>query len=266
MPVVEMRGKRNLFLSGNNLNEDHRLMEKVTTIIEAQLRDDGSGNVLAHSSIQVLDIAGGSRELDVAFTRASRPEEVFASVEVKHHGKKVGPGFVEEVVGKRLSVRIADATLVSTSGFTKNTPALAAKHGLTLRTLKELDAADADWFEGDHIRVETEMLRLNRVALITVDSAGVPAAVELMADDLAVKSLVRIDWPSAQPSVDRPGPHSPIDLYRDQITQRLGEIPPDEAVNIRLQGEPGDRPRPQYGVTLASGEQRLVPVVMFNAT
>jgi hypothetical protein len=83
-----------------------------------------------------------ARQIDITIRR----DAALAIVECRLHKNRQGVKWIEELIGRRTSLRAASAIAVSASGFTRGAIAKAKRFGIFLRDLKELTPAEiANW-------------------------------------------------------------------------------------------------------------------------
>ena len=89
--------------------------------------------------------SGQVRQVDVAIYLTDEPYTMLTIVEVRDRVKPVDSSYIEEIGGKRESVRADAAVIVSKSGFTK--PALEKAQTLNIRTLTYEEALQDSWVD-----------------------------------------------------------------------------------------------------------------------
>ena len=96
---------------------------------------DGSGaEVTWNDRVPDPDNPGQPRQIDVAVKRAG----ALALIECRIHKRPQGVKWIEELMGRRTSLRAVGVIAVSSSGFSKGARLKAAKHQVELRTLQDL--------------------------------------------------------------------------------------------------------------------------------
>lgn len=94
----------------------------------------------------ILDHLGTPREIDVHITTDVGLYTMKIAVEVKDHSRPLGPGQIEEYIGKYRSgdgIPVVRVVVVSSAGFTRAGKDRARVANINLLTLKE--ARSADW-------------------------------------------------------------------------------------------------------------------------
>ena len=155
--------KPNLFISGNDQEQDWRMTEILVAIVESFLQGK---DIDTFSSAEVLDIVGDPEQLDVAQLHRFDPNQYFRFIEVRDRSSKVGRNYVQEVMGKGRSTRIQECKIVSTKGFTRNAKRLAAHERIDLRLLF-LDNSPRDqyWFSTNSTILHLKQTRVDRCIL-----------------------------------------------------------------------------------------------------
>lgn len=121
MPQVTGHGEETVFFSIEGEGEQWRLMEKVAAALEGFCRPPGE-QFWTFSTAKVTDIVGAKEQVDVAYSYVPNPEEAFSFVEVRHRGSRVQRPYVQEVMGKKRSLRIADCCIVSPQDSRRTQP------------------------------------------------------------------------------------------------------------------------------------------------
>lgn len=93
---------------------------------------------------KLIDVdTGRQRQIDLTVRLSDGPIEFMGIVEVRDRRRPIGVRYVEEIFGKRRSVRADAAFLVSRSGFTKT--AITKSKQLGIRALTYEEAQSSDW-------------------------------------------------------------------------------------------------------------------------
>ena len=96
---------------------------------------DGSGaEVVWNDRVPDPDNPRQPRQIDITIRR----EGALTIVECRLHKNRQGVKWIEELIGRRSSLRAAAAIAVSASGFTRGAIRKAKSFGIFLRDLKEL--------------------------------------------------------------------------------------------------------------------------------
>ena len=97
---------------------------------------------------------GRKRQIDITIRLSDGPTEFLGIVEVRDRSRPIGVRYVEEIFGKRRSVRADAAFLVSRSGFTKTAITKAKELGIRVLTYEEAQSADwSTWLQCHTISV-----------------------------------------------------------------------------------------------------------------
>ena len=99
-------------------------------------------NIGLNERIKDID-TGKPRQVDITIRLSDGPTEFLGIVEVRDRSRPIGIRYVEEISGKRRSVRADAAFLVSRSDFTKT--AITKARQLGIRTLTYEEAQSGDW-------------------------------------------------------------------------------------------------------------------------
>lgn len=153
MPTLSIPGRWSLFFAPHASDQAWRFKEKVVAIIEGSIH--GRPDVLTFSNARIDDCIGSAEEVDVAFSNAIEPENIFAFVEVRARSQKVGRPYIQQIIGKRQTLGIDSVTVVSTTGFSRDAIRLARHAGISIRVLRDASAAKiASWFAADGVGSE----------------------------------------------------------------------------------------------------------------
>lgn len=107
-----------------------------------QLLEDSGAEVTWDDHIPDPDNPIQSRQIDVSI----RSNGVMTLVECRDHQAPQDVKWIEELIGRRLSLAAQSAIAVSSSGFTSGAVAKAKAHGIALRDLQQLtDAEIVSW-------------------------------------------------------------------------------------------------------------------------
>jgi len=132
--------------------------------------------------------SGQVRQVDVAIYMTDGPYTTLTIVEVRDRVKPVGSSYIEEIGGKRESVRADAAAIVSKSGFSK--PALEKAQKLNIRTLTYDEALRDSWVDWAMMKTITVVNRLFEV--IRVDFKFVPWLDDASKNDFAKIAKARL--------------------------------------------------------------------------
>jgi hypothetical protein len=104
---------------------------------------DGSGAVVTwNDHIPDPDNPSQSRQIDITIERNRK----LTIVECRKHQSPQDVQWIEEMIGRRASLRADGVIAVSSSGFTTGAVKKASAHGIVLRDLRELTEAEVeDW-------------------------------------------------------------------------------------------------------------------------
>jgi len=111
--------------------EIHRLHELV---------DGSAADVTWNDHIPDPDNPQQPRQIDITIRR----DGALTIVECRLHKSRQGVKWIEELIGRRSSLRAASAIAVSASGFTRGAIQKAKSFGIFLRDLKELTTRDIE--------------------------------------------------------------------------------------------------------------------------
>src|ERR1700688_4605315 len=96
---------------------------------------EGSGvQVTWDDHIPDPDNPSQSRQIDITIKRDGK----LTLVECRHHRSRQNVKWIEEMMGRRVSLKADSAIAVSSSGFTSGAQNKAKKHGIVTRDLREL--------------------------------------------------------------------------------------------------------------------------------
>jgi hypothetical protein len=101
-----------------------------------------SAKIGVNEKLKDID-TGKQRQIDITIRLSDGPTEFLGIVEVRDRSRPVGAPYIEEVSGKRRSVKADAAFLVSRSGFTKT--AITKAKQLGIRALTYEEAQTANW-------------------------------------------------------------------------------------------------------------------------
>jgi hypothetical protein len=114
--------------------------QKIARIYE--LLTDSGAEVIWNDHIPDPDNPAQPRQIDVTIRRAG----VLTLVECRLHKRRQNVQWIEELIGRRISLCAQEVIAVSDAGFTPNAIAKAKKHGVILRDLQLLtDQEIASW-------------------------------------------------------------------------------------------------------------------------
>lgn len=116
------------------------------------------------------DDTGRLRQIDITIRLSDGPTEFLGIVEVRDRSRPVGVRYVEEISGKRRSVKADAAFLVSKSGFTKT--ALTKAKQLGIRALSYEEAQSADWSNWLQCRTFSVLHRKYDKPIVTLFEQG----------------------------------------------------------------------------------------------
>ena len=106
--------------------------EKIKRIYDL-LADSGS-EVKWNDHISDPDNPAQGRQIDVTIKQAG----VLTLVECRHHKSRQDVQWIEQLIGRRVSLGAQIVIAVSSSGFTAGAIAKGRKHGIVLRDLQQL--------------------------------------------------------------------------------------------------------------------------------
>ena len=122
------------------IEKEWRQFEEMVARLEAILRPEGY-IVLSPDKLVDRD-TGQRREVDCSIRRSQTNEVI--SVECRKRGKKQDVLWIEQLVCKRASIGLTGTIAVSSEGFSKAARLKAEKHGIVLKTYREVDRALLD--------------------------------------------------------------------------------------------------------------------------
>jgi len=107
-----------------------------------ELLEESGAAVTWNDRVPDPDNPSQLRQIDVTVKRAG----LFVLIECRLHRKPQGVKWIEELIGRRISLRAAEVIAVSSSGFSKGAKVKAAQHRVQLRNLRELsDPEILEW-------------------------------------------------------------------------------------------------------------------------
>lgn len=172
MPKLTLEGKPTLFFSTNEADKSWRLKEKVVAVIESYLQERDDIFTLSHAKI--TDVIGSLEEVDVAYTSLSDPRKFFSFVEVRDRSKKVGRPYIQEIMGKRDSLRIDACKVVSTRGFSRDAIRLASHKDIPLRLLaSETEQNIKLWYKPDTVKVHAPLFEIVKCSILARIGDGI---------------------------------------------------------------------------------------------
>lgn len=165
MPEIILEGKPTLFFTTHQADKDWRLKEKTVAVIESYFQEQH--DLLTFSSTKIKDVVGSLEDVDIAYTSLSDPTDYFSFVEVRNRHKNVGRQYVQEIIGKRISLGLEKCKIVSTKGFSANAIRLASDQGICLRLLVLETAQNIKrWFKPDFIGIDNPMFRIVKCSIL----------------------------------------------------------------------------------------------------
>ena len=142
-----------------------REFEQLITQIHEVL-DQTADKVVWNEHIPDPDNPGQLRQIDVTVTRKGR----VTHIECRHRSAKQNATWVEELCGRRRSLKAHKIIGVSSSGFTKGAIAKAKRLGVILREFDELSYNEVSkWAEFPQVFVD--FIQFNKALLTIVSSA-----------------------------------------------------------------------------------------------
>jgi HJR/Mrr/RecB family endonuclease len=102
-----------------------------------ELLADSGAEVTWNENIPDPDNPSQPRQIDVTIRRAG----TLTLIECRQHKSRQDVQWIEELIGRRISLGAQAVIAVSSSGFTAGARAKASKHGVILRDLPELSRA-----------------------------------------------------------------------------------------------------------------------------
>lgn len=107
-----------------------------------ELLDDSEAVVTWNDHIPDPDNPSQARQIDITIERNRK----LTIVECRRHQSAQDVQWIEELIGRRASLRAHGVIAVSSSGFTAGAVKKASVHGVILRDLRELTEAEVkDW-------------------------------------------------------------------------------------------------------------------------
>jgi len=144
MPLLQIHllkfAPRRCFLSAVALRTSDAFEQQIRRIYE--LLTDSGAEVTWNDHIPDPDNPAQSRQIDVTIKR----DGALTLVECRQHNSRQNVKWVEELMGRRLSLGAQSVIAVSSSGFTAGAVNKAKKHGIILRDLQQLTEQEvASW-------------------------------------------------------------------------------------------------------------------------
>lgn len=121
------------------MSEASRKLEVQIQRIHRLIEDTGA-DVVWNDRIADPDNPAQSRQIDVAIRRDGK----LTIVECRTHNSPQDVTWIEELIGRRSSLKADAIVAVSASGFTSGAKLKAARFGIVLRQLDEISADDVD--------------------------------------------------------------------------------------------------------------------------
>ncbi len=157
------------------------LLQHLTRILESV---PGSDAVVL-SPTHLVDSSGVRREIDVLIEEEQRGHPLRTMVECRNHKRKVGIGYIEQLVTKRDDLQCQCVHVVSRAGFTAGAVAKAKLHGVFLSTLSETeDPLWAQWMVGKPVFEYRPFVRLQAWGFVGMDDA--PRAFESQPSEVQI--------------------------------------------------------------------------------
>jgi hypothetical protein len=192
MPKAIVEGKPTLFFSTNAKDKDWRVKEKFTAIIESCLQD--LEDYYTYSPIRIRNIIGEFEEVDVAFSRFEKPEDIFQFVQIRDRNQTEGRPWIQQILGQQKTLGVESSIAVSTKSFSKNAINLSAEFKIKLRLLHyESEDAIRQWFSPMYVGIHRPISRIEKSSLLVDFGSKI---VELKVDRNKVSEnniLVKID-------------------------------------------------------------------------
>jgi hypothetical protein len=228
LPSINIQGKQAIFFSRNDANKPWRQYEKIIAAFEGALqpRDD----VLTFSSVKVTDIIGRPEQVDIALVNPSNPSDYFSFVEVRNRDENVGRPYIQEVMGKKISLNKDDCKIVSTKGFAPDAITLATHQGISLRILlPETVQNIKKWFSAGGITINKRpLIRISKYVVVTKQGEGY-RSVEIMGSNDNHSEILA---PTGDPNAYRVIPpvaalNAECLKHRDDVSKLFDNIPED---------------------------------------
>jgi hypothetical protein len=165
MPKVVAEGKPTLFFSTYAKDKEWRVKEKFTAIIESCLQD--LEDHYTYSPIRMPNIVGELEEVDVAFSKIDKPEDIFQFIQVRDRNQTEGRPWVQQILGQQKTLGIDSSIAVSTKSFSKNALNLASEFNIKLRLLHpESDNEIRKWFSPGYIGMHRPVSKIEKSSLL----------------------------------------------------------------------------------------------------
>ncbi|MDY7095734.1 MAG: restriction endonuclease [Acidobacteriota bacterium] len=131
--------------SGPRPATEAQQFEQLVARIEAAAAPRGA---VVKSPDRIRDLTTGRlREVDASIRYKVGTVDVLITVECRKRSRKADDTWIEQLATKRAKLGAAKTIAVSARGFSSSAPQTAAHHGIELRTLSEVSAAEIeDWF------------------------------------------------------------------------------------------------------------------------
>lgn len=131
--------------SDQSRHSQAKQFEELVARIEAVAAPRGA---VVKSPDRIRDLTTGRlREVDASIRHKVGTVEILITVECRKRNRRQDDTWIEQLATKRAKLGAAKTIAVSARGFSKSAAMTAAQHGIELRTLSEVSAADIeDWF------------------------------------------------------------------------------------------------------------------------
>lgn len=164
------------------------LFERVVQRIHELLERDNNAVVTWDDRIADPDSPKRKRQIDITI----RKDNLLTLVECRLHQEPQDVTWIEELIGRRQSLRADSVIGVSSSGFTDTARTKADSFGIHLRELADLTAAEiSDWGRAMKLEIGYHRFEHVEVTLVVVDDGPAPLTVDV---EVAKKEL----WPLNQ--------------------------------------------------------------------
>jgi len=144
-----------------------RSFERLIARIQKSVHDRAEIGI--NEKLKDID-TGRFRQIDITIRLSDGPTQFLGIVEVRDRSRPIGVRYVEEIFGKKRSVRADAAFLVSKSGFTKT--AITKAKQLAIRALSYEDAQSADWSNWLQCRTFSVLTRKYDKPVVTLFEHG----------------------------------------------------------------------------------------------
>jgi len=179
-----------------------KILENVVAAIEASLNGVPGANIIPNAGVPDR-VSGTRRQVDVFIEVPTGARQIRVGIEVRHEKARVDLPEAEGLIAKLKKLDIDVGCIVSSSGFTASVEEAAAREGVQLKTVREIETPE--WWRVPSLRVQrrhTEVFDIgaffdesDRAAYENANLSS-PALVKIRHADGSVESFV--DYVAAQ--------------------------------------------------------------------